>query len=325
MSRIEFRIAIVAILSLFMLRAVAQQDPQFSQHFMNQVMYNPAYNGLENALSATAQFRSQWVGIEGHPITQNISAHSPVPILHGGLGINILNEQAGAMRTTYLSAGYSYIIQTRAGSISMGISGGATQVYLDGSKLRAPDGEYSNGIDHNDDLLPVVSVSGFAADFSGGIYFKGKNLSAGVSANHIIPSPVKLNAEGSSLEFDFLRQYYFQLGYLARLSKSLSIRPTVMIKSDVNSLQGEGDLLFLYKDILWMGAGYRGYNDQSMDAIIGIIGVSISENLRLGYSYDYTTSPLNGASSGSHEVVLNYRVNLMKPVKPGKVVYTPRF
>ena len=325
MSRIEFRIVFVGILLLTTSWALAQQDPQFSQHFMNQVMYNPAYNGLDNALSATAQFRSQWVGIEGHPITQNISVHSPVPIFHGGLGINILNEQAGAMRTTYLSAGYSYIIQTRAGNFSLGVSGGATQVYLDGSKLRAPDGEYSNGIDHNDDLLPSVTVSGFAPDFSAGVYFKGKNLSAGLSANHIVPSSVKLNGDGSNLEFDFERQYYLQLGYLARLSKSLSIRPTVMIKSDINSFQGEADLLFLYKDFLWMGAGYRGYNDQSMDAIIGIIGVSISENLRLGYSYDYTTSPLNGASSGSHEVVLNYRVNLMKPVKPGKVVYTPRF
>ncbi|MEO6166184.1 MAG: type IX secretion system membrane protein PorP/SprF [Chitinophagales bacterium] len=307
-------------------KTVAQQDPQFSQHFLNQAAFNPAYTGLDNALSATAQFRSQWVGIDGHPITQNISLHSPVPVIHGGLGINLLNEQAGVLRNTSVSINYSYIIKTRAGNFSIGASGGAVQVNVDGSKLRAPDGVYQqNDINHNDFLLPIVPVSGVAADFSAGVYYTGKNLSVGVSANHVIPGSVKLNSEGSNLEFNYERQYYLQLGYLAKFSKSLGMRPSVMVKSDGNRLQGEGDLVFIYKDFLWLGGGYRGFNDQTMDAIVGLLGISISENFRLGYSYDYTISALSSVSSGSHEVVLNYRVNLMKPVKPGKVVYTPRF
>jgi type IX secretion system PorP/SprF family membrane protein len=308
-----------------MLSIKAQQDPQFSQSFLNQAMYNPAYNGLENVLSATAHFRSQWVGIEGHPISQNISLHSPVPVLHGGLGINLINEQAGVMRNTFLSLGYSYIMKTKAGNFAIGISGGGVQSNVDGSKLRAPDGDYSNGVIHNDDILPVVSTSGFAADFSAGVYFTGKNLSVGLSANHVIPMDVKLNSDGGNLVFNFERQYYLQLGYLARFSKTLSMRPAVMVKSDGSRLQAEGDLVFIYRDFLWLGGGYRGFNDQTMDAIIGFIGIQISENFRLGYSYDYNTSALSSVNDGSHEVVLNYRVNLVKPVKPGKIVYTPRF
>lgn len=321
----DLKSGVAAILLFFSIQSVAQQDPQFSQHFLNQAAFNPAYSGLDNALSATAQFRSQWVGIDGHPVVQNISVHSPVPVFHGGLGINLLNEQAGVLRNTSITLNYSYIMKTKGGNFSLGVSGGAAQVNVDGSKLRAPDGVYQNGINHNDFVLPVVPVSGFSADFAAGIFYSGKNLSAGLSSNHVIPGTVKLNTDGSVLEFNYERQYYLQLGYLAKFGKSLSMRPSAMVKSDGSRMQGEADLIFIYKDFLWLGGGYRGFNDQTMDAIVGLLGISISENFRLGYSYDYTVSALNTVSSGSHEVVLNYRVNLMKPVKPGKVVYTPRF
>ena len=325
MKPVDFTSRIVIMLLLISLNAAAQQDPQFSQYFMNQAAVNPAYTGLDNALSTTAQFRSQWVGMDGHPVTQNIALHSPVPVLHGGLGINLMNEQAGVLRNTIVALTYSYILKTRAGDFSLGISGGAAQVNVDGSRLRAPDGVYTNGINHNDFLLPIVPVSGLAPDFSAGLFYNGKNFSVGLSANHVIPQPVKLDAEGSSLQFDYERQYYLQMGYMANLSKTFAIRPSIMVKSGGSRLQGEADLLAVYKDFLWFGAGYRGFDDQTMDALIGILGISISENLRLGYSYDYNMSSLGSANNGSHELVLNYKINLMKPLKPGKVVYTPRF
>lgn len=325
MKPVDFTSRIVIMLLLISINAAAQQDPQFSQYFMNQAAVNPAYTGLDNALSTTAQFRSQWVGMDGHPVTQNIALHSPVPVLHGGLGINLMNEQAGVLRNTIVALTYSYILKTRAGDFSLGISGGAVQVNVDGSRLRAPDGVYTNGINHNDFLLPIVPVSGLAPDFSAGLFYNGKNFSVGLSANHVIPQPVKLDAEGSSLQFDYERQYYLQMGYMANLSKTFAIRPSIMVKSGGSRLQGEADLLAVYKDFLWFGAGYRGFDDQTMDALIGILGISISENLRLGYSYDYNMSSLGSANNGSHEVVLNYKINLMKPLKPGKVVYTPRF
>lgn len=325
MHSVLSKISIITFLFFWSSHAIAQQDPQFSQHFLNQAAYNPAYAGLDNLLSATAQFRSQWVGIDGHPVSQNIDIHSPVPLLHGGLGINLTNEQAGVLRNTSVSLDYSYIIKTGAGNFSMGISGGAVQVNVDGSKLRAPDGDYLNTINHNDFLLPIVPVSGIAADFSAGLFFNGKNLSLGLSANHVLPQSVKLKTEGSSLVFNYERQYYLQLGYLAKFSKTFAVRPAAMLKSDGNRYQAEVDLLFIYKDLLWLGGGYRGFDDQTTDAAMAFVGITLSENFRLGYSYDYSLSALNTVSNGSHEIVLNYRVNLMKPVKPGKVIYTPRF
>ena len=302
----------------------AQQDPQFSQYILNQFVYNPAYAGMDNALSATAHLRTQWVGITGQPFIQNISLHSPVSLLHGGAGLQILNEEEGAMRVTSATLSYSYIYKSRIGKFSVGVNGGVLQLNLDGSKLRAPDGNYENNlIEHNDPLLPDVSVSGLAPDFAAGVFFSGNKVNIGLSSTHLIPMEVKLN--GGNLSMNLARQYYFQASYLAKLGKTFELRPSVYVKSNGDNLQGEADAIFSFNNFFWIGGGMRGYNDNTRDAIIGMTGINIGENMRIGYSYDYTISSLSSASNGSHEVVLNYRVNLIKPAKPGKAIYNPRF
>lgn len=304
----------------------SQQDPQFSQYILNQFVYNPAYAGMDNALSATAHLRTQWVGIDGHPLIQNISVHSPVSLLHGGAGLQVLNEQEGAMRVTSVSLAYSYIHKSRIGKFSAGVSGGIVQMNLDGSKLRAPDGNYENFlIEHNDPLLPVVSTNGLAPDFAAGFFFSSSKVNIGLSATHLIPVGIKLNGGGGNLEMNSERQYYFQASYLAKLGRSFSVRPSVYAKSNGSNLQGEVDAIFSFNNFFWIGGGVRGYNDITQDGIIGMAGINIGDNLRVGYSYDYTISPLKAVSDGTHELVLNYRVTLLKPAKPGKAIYNPRF
>jgi len=304
----------------------AQQDPQFSQYILNQFVYNPAYAGMDNALSATAHLRTQWVGITGQPFIQNISVHSPVSLLHGGAGLQVLNEQEGAMRVTSVSLAYSYIHKSRIGKFSFGVNGGVTQLNLDGSKLRAPDGNYENNlIEHNDPLLPSVSVSGLAPDFAAGFFFSSNKVNIGLSSTHLIPMEINLDGGGGNLAMNLVRQYYFQTSYLAKLGKTFALRPSVYLKSNGDNLQGEADAIFSFNDFFWIGGGVRGYNDNTQDAIIGMTGINVGDNLRIGYSYDYTISSLSAASNGSHEVVINYRVNLIKPAKPGKAIYNPRF
>jgi hypothetical protein len=60
----------------------------------------------------------------------------------------------------------------------------------------------------------------------------------------------------------------------------------------------------------WVGAGYR-----LQDAVIVTAGLEIMPNLKLGYSYDYTTSDIRTYSSGTHEVMLGYCFRPNKPIK----------
>ncbi len=234
MRSFRFGGVLILIVEIFCCRQLrAQQDPQFSQYIFNQFVYNPAYAGMDNSLSATAHLRTQWVGITGHPLVQNISVHSPVSLLHGGAGLQILNEQEGAVRITSASLAYSYILKSRIGKFSFGVNGGIEQVNVDGSKLRAPDGNYENfSFEHNDPILPIVNVNGIAPDFATGFFFSSNKLNLGLSATHLIPMTVKLNSGGGNLQMNLERQYYFQASYLMKLGKTLALRPYVYTKSN---------------------------------------------------------------------------------------------
>jgi hypothetical protein len=100
--------------------------------------------------------------------------------------------------------------------------------------------------------------------------------------------------------------------------------PSLLLKSDATSTQLDGSVLFMYDDMVWLGATFR-----TEDAIAPMIGYQYkfpkgTSMLRLGYSYDVTTSELKNYSSGSHEIMLSYCFQLIKP--PSLEIYKhPRF
>jgi hypothetical protein len=96
-----------------------------------------------------------------------------------------------------------------------------------------------------------------------------------------------------------------------------------MAKSDAASTQIDVNVRVLYKQMVWAGVSYR-----VADAIAPMVGyqtpIGDAGTLKIGYSYDVTTSQLNSYSNGSHEVMVNYCFNLEKdpPVAKSK---NPRF
>jgi hypothetical protein len=62
----------------------------------------------------------------------------------------------------------------------------------------------------------------------------------------------------------------------------------------------------LYKGIFYAGLAYR-----FLDAVSILVGYK-NRNFVVGYSYDYTTSALNKYTTGSHEIVLSYRLKVNK-------------
>ena len=72
-----------------------------------------------------------------------------------------------------------------------------------------------------------------------------------------------------------------------------------------------------YGGKFWAGASYR-----YKESIVGLIGVDITQNIRIGYSYDYNSGAIKSYSSGSHEILLLGSFNLQKSSIPSK---SPRF
>lgn len=303
--------------------ARAQQPAQYSLYMLNPMGWNPAYAGLDNSLSITGVFRQQWTGLEGSPVTQNISAHLPLYILSGGFGINVENDELGAERWTSATVAYNYQRELGSGILAIGASGGMIQRLLDGSRIRTPDGSYfePGNINHGDPILPLGQETATVPTFSAGIYYISEWMETGFSVRNIAES----KAQFSLLDLTLKRNYNFNLGFHFDVSNSLSVHPSALVRSDLTQTQVDFSVILRYNDNIFTGASFRGYNTVSTDALAILAGFKLSEKLTLAYAYDLTLSDLNTVSNGSHEIALNF--NLNKRIGAGRlppIIYNPR-
>ncbi len=291
----------------------------------NQFSYNPAYAGMDNSLSFTGLYRKQWSGLTNSPITQNINVHMPLYILGGGIGINVENDKLGLEQNLLATLSYNFQIPVgKIGILAIGASGGIFQKTLDGSLILTPEGQYEGfTINHNDDLpLPTAESSELTPTFNAGIYFKTESFEAGLSTVNI-QEPV---IEGTFFSTTLSRNYFFNAAYQFDLLRTVSVQPSILIKSDFVETQMEASILFKYNDNIFVGGSFRGYNTNTADAVSLIVGLNLSEKIKLAYAYDYTLSDLNLVSNGSHEIMINY--NLGREIGKGKlpkIIFNPRY
>ena len=128
----------------------AQQDPNFTQYMYNTLSINPAYAGSRDVFSAVALHRSQWLGFDGAPTSQTLSAHTPIREGKMGLGFNIVNDQIGVTKETDINAIYSYALEmSEYTKLSFGINAGVNLLNVDYSDLNIfdpSDPEFNNNI-----------------------------------------------------------------------------------------------------------------------------------------------------------------------------------
>lgn len=302
----------------------AQQPAQYSLFMMNKLNWNPAYAGMENSLVATGIYRSQWQGIEGNPVTQNIGVHLPVNIISSGFGLNLENDELGAQSRTTGTLMYNYQMPLgRRAVLSLGGSAGLSQRTLDGNKLRTPEGDYVAGtIIHNDALLPITPISGDLMTYGAGVYFLSEQLELGFSVRHLTEPSAELS---DALSMQLNRAYFFNAQAHFDLSSNLTLHPAALVRSDGVQVQTDLAALFRYNDNISAGASLRGYDSNSLDAAALIVGFKLNDHVSAAYAYDFTLSAISQVSNGSHEVMLSY--NLNKPIgkgRPPKIIYNPR-
>ena len=80
--------------------------------------------------------------------------------------------------------------------------------------------------------------------------------------------------------------------------------PSLMLRSDFNRVQADVTARLRWKKFLGVGVGYR-----TEDAVSVLLEAEF-KGITIAYSYDYATSAIMRASSGSHEVWLGYSLKL---------------
>lgn len=276
--------------------AFAQQDPQFSQYMFDRLSINPAVAGTTGQLCATALLRQQWTGFDGAPKTGLFNVHGPINKISSGVGLSVYLDELGQQKSTFARLHYSFHrkVSGGKGTLGIGVYGGMGSHSL-GNRWLARDPVT------DDSAIPANGASDGGLDIGAGIYYTSQKLWLGVSSTHLPETELK------DVSIKMRRHYFIQGGYNWFINNDdrYTLQPSILVKSDGTSTQVDLNAMFLYNNLAWVAVSYR-----TEDAIAPMIGFQFKPNeksmLRVGYSYDVTTSRLRNYSSGSHEIMLSY-------------------
>jgi type IX secretion system PorP/SprF family membrane protein len=283
----------------------AQQDAQFTQYMYNTINVNPAYAGSRGALSIFALYRTQWVGLDGAPVTSTVSMNTPLNESNLGLGVSLINDEIGPTTENAISADLSYTIKTsETWKLSFGIKATANLFDLDATKL--------NPVDATDPSLQ--NYSKFSPNIGAGIYWHSDNAYIGFS----VPNFIETNRYDDNEVAIFKEKisYYLIGGLVFDLSDSVKFKPAFITKMVEGApLQVDVAGNFMFYDKFMLGVSYRW-----SAALSAMVGFQLTDGLYVGYGYDKETTNLDNYNSGSHEIFLRYE--LFNNIKK---ITTPRF
>ncbi|MEQ9304657.1 MAG: type IX secretion system membrane protein PorP/SprF [Marinoscillum sp.] len=279
--------------------ASAQLRPLTSTYPFNGLLTNPAYAGSLNVLSVIAVHREQWINVEGAPEFQALTAHSSFMSNRIGVGLQATRDQIGITETVSVYGSYAYKIKTGIGILAMGLQGGFDSRSSDFNKLTV--------FDEDDQLLSGVS-NRFTPNFGTGVYFANPHMYAGFAVPYILENKTYVIAEDQGYASDSResRYYYITGGVIFSLSDLIKLSPSILLRAqESNRFAYDITGMVIFDEIAYAGISYRNSND------ITFIGqIILNENFRVGYAYDATTNEITTETSGSHEILVNYRIKL---------------
>ncbi|WP_370031538.1 type IX secretion system membrane protein PorP/SprF [Flavobacterium sp. 28YEA47A] len=274
--------------------AFAQQDAQYTQYMYNTININPAYAGSRGVFSVFGLHRTQWVGLDGAPVTNTVSINTPISGTNLGMGLSFVNDRIGPTDENAISADISYTVKTsETFKLSFGIKATANMFNLDVNKL--------NPADQGDPRLMNLN-NNFTPNMGAGVYFHSDKMYLGLSVPNFFETH---RYDDNSVSVNQERMNFYLIGgYVFDLSQSIKFKPAFLMKAVKGApLQADVSGNFLFNDKLTLGVAWRW--DAAVSAMAGF---QITEGLFVGYGYDMETTKLANYNSGSHEVFLRFEL-----------------
>ncbi len=310
------KIIVLLILLLVGNNLKAQQEVMYTQYMFNTLAINPAYAGSRNVISATALFRNQWTGIEGAPKTGTFTMDAPLLNDRIGLGFQLISDQLGATQTTsgtqtltgVVSAAYR--IKMEVGTLSFGMQGNVSQY-----KANLTDVPLGSSSPY--DPAFATNISKTLLNFGTGVYYNSDKFYIGLAAQDLLPNDLSAeNSSGEKLSGKQSLHLFLAAGYVFPVAEDFKLKPSFLIKGVKGApIQADVNATLWIKDVFGIGAQYRTSAD-----VAALIEVQASAQIRIGYSYDRSTTSLQNFNSGSHEIMLRYEFGFPK----GKTL-SPRY
>lgn len=296
-----YLVVLIGGLLLFGTEAKAQSESQYTQYMYNTMSVNPAYAGSRGSLSILGLYRNQWVGLDGAPRTLDFTAHSPIGVQGVGVGIGFNNDEIGPTKESQAAASASYTLNmNEAGTLklSFGVRGGVSFLDVNPNKLL--------WYDPNDHDLTLNNHT--AAIFGAGFYLYSDKWYVGLSTPNFLKTTYYDDVEVSTASSQ--AHYYLTGGYVFDINDNFKLKPATMIKATAGApVSVDVSLNALFLDTFTLGAAYR------WDAAWGALaGFQVTDNIMVGYAYDFHSRELRHYHNNSHEVFLRFELGTrLKP------------
>lgn len=326
--------AALAVCLLFAGTLAAQQDAMFTKYMFNSLTYNPAYAGSKDFMSIGVLHRQQWLGIEGAPVTQTATLHTPLANERVGVGLALINDKIGPTNTTGASVSYAYRIPVGAGlRLSVGLQGGVESWRANWSKIT---------LQNQGDGVFDETPNRWLPNFGAGLFLFGERFYAGLSSPHLIEYDLRDNDDPNVAIYSRrYRHYYGAVGAAFPVrGDDIIFKPSLLVKNvglfsqfakeDVAKTIGapteaDVDVSLLFYQTFWVGASLRTAlaafdGRSSFDSADIWFSWNLDNGMRIGAAYDYPLTALSSVTAGAFEVMLGYEFNFLT-----KRMVTPRY
>ncbi len=306
-------ISIILFVLTFPLLGQAQEDlPNLSNYQHNWMIYNPAFTGSRDVMSAGFYTRALKVKDPGGPFYTQGSFHTPSKnekVAYGGF-LSIQNSPTiiwpiGTSTNTHFTdyqfyGSYAYRIPGPRGRLSLGIYGGATittATYSD-DFLHANDPKFPH-----DDIQTAVKPN-----VGAGVLYYTEKLFVGLSIPRLIPSSDSLFNNSDTTGFVGLLKNYTAVlsgGYEFAVSENLCISPTFIVLYGIEDpLNFAGGVNFgLFDKKIWFGVVYKSANSVAFNA-----NFQLNNKMLMGIAYDYSLNSENTYFKNAFEFVLRWEL-----------------
>jgi type IX secretion system PorP/SprF family membrane protein len=285
---------------LVFLSGYGQQDAQFTQYMYNTININPGYAGSREALSVFALHRTQWVGLDGAPITNTASVNTPINGSKVGLGVSIINDKIGPSDENNLAIDFSYSINSSDRyKLSFGLKASANLLNVDFNRL--------SQYDQNDYAFQTNIDNKFSPNIGVGFYLHSDNTYVGLSAPYLLETKHFDRYASTGANSHVAKEninLYLIAGHVFDLSYNVKFKPSLLTKYVQGApLQVDLSTNFMFNDKFVGGVAYRW-----SAAVSAMVGFQASDSWFIGYGYDLETTRLSNYNSGSHEIFLRYEL-----------------
>ena len=317
----------LAILLLIISTQVyGQQYVQYTQFMFNKIALNPAYAGSRGAPTLSALYRTQWVNLEGAPVSQSFSFHTPLFGDKVGLGLSVHHDDIGPTNSWFYNMLYAYRIPVAKGHLALGIQALLRSYRVDWQEvtsIHSSDPLFGSGGDVK--FLPNVGV---------GAYYHTEHFYAGMSMPRLLKGDLTF-AGSTTVNSDYSieeRHGLLMVGGIIPLNNQVKFKADGLVKYTNNApLDIDLHAGVVLLDLFNIGATYRlggvtgvtrtvtapaspgatpvpviQTRDSAGESIDFILQILFSQNLKLGLAYDYTLSQVRDFHSGTYEIMLEY-------------------